>query len=571
MAFEPIPLFPNFIYLPRIVPLVYDDTLSYIEFLYKVLNKLNECIDTLNDIGVDVEELKTAVERLGSLIDGFDGRITDLETNVDTINTAIDGINTAITGINSSIDTLTAADTALGARITALENTINTSIAAAVAQLQSEIGAVSTDVETMQSQVTSNTGRIDALEAATFEAPTESNFNMFVGNFMNLAVLDYEIVKVTDNGSVNDNIQIVDNLIRFFPNSGYNEMALVIHNILPYYGGNPYNNHIFSFGNRYKTSGSSNGVDYCINVPFSSLTGTTPYIASTGYTATRASMQVVQLKRSTTDNNFYDLWIYNRWQGNYGVLTGSNVDFLNLVMVNRSIDATQSTDNIKKYFITCLNSTGKQIEKIIDKKSTGILNTAQSTAAFMDQTVLQDAKDYADSVGTDQWHVSSEDMVLTLDDLVYHEVSDMGGIVEIVPNAELPADCTVDFSACMVSWKHPNTSYTILENNYEEYDWFINIEVTLTGNTAVNTGGDYVYLGFFRNDKNAVPAKKVPLTIHHNVNTGIPVYVDAFYNTVGNVGFRLSFDDTNYDYTNRPVKLYISGYVPLRYITNITT
>ena len=106
MAYVPLnPLnnFPNYIFMPKIVPLAYDDTLSYYEFLCKVLNKLNEVIDFCDQLNINVEELKSAVEVLQSLVTGFDERITALEGDVDTLQTTVSSINDAIETINGAI------------------------------------------------------------------------------------------------------------------------------------------------------------------------------------------------------------------------------------------------------------------------------------------------------------------------------------------------------------------------------------------------------------------------------------------------------------------------------------
>ena len=43
----------------RVLPAVYDDSLSYYEQLTKLVAKLNEAIDSINEIGSGFDELKT--------------------------------------------------------------------------------------------------------------------------------------------------------------------------------------------------------------------------------------------------------------------------------------------------------------------------------------------------------------------------------------------------------------------------------------------------------------------------------------------------------------------------------
>lgn len=56
----------------KVLPLVYDDSLSYLEVLCKIKNKLNEIIDNANNTNETVQELKNAVAKINEWIDNFD-------------------------------------------------------------------------------------------------------------------------------------------------------------------------------------------------------------------------------------------------------------------------------------------------------------------------------------------------------------------------------------------------------------------------------------------------------------------------------------------------------------------
>lgn len=64
-----------------ILPLIYDDTISYYEQLCKFAEKLNELIDTLNNFNVDIENM-------------VDSKLDELKKYVDDENNAQDEINT---------------------------------------------------------------------------------------------------------------------------------------------------------------------------------------------------------------------------------------------------------------------------------------------------------------------------------------------------------------------------------------------------------------------------------------------------------------------------------------------
>ena len=66
-------------YCQKILPLVYDDSLSYIETLCKVSSKLNEVID-------DYNELIDYYNTLPQLLEQITAKLSELDDFVDTIN-----------------------------------------------------------------------------------------------------------------------------------------------------------------------------------------------------------------------------------------------------------------------------------------------------------------------------------------------------------------------------------------------------------------------------------------------------------------------------------------------------
>jgi len=56
----------------KVLPLVYDDSLSYYEILCKVVNYINEIIDSENQIIENVEQLKEELEEVQDWVNNFD-------------------------------------------------------------------------------------------------------------------------------------------------------------------------------------------------------------------------------------------------------------------------------------------------------------------------------------------------------------------------------------------------------------------------------------------------------------------------------------------------------------------
>lgn len=56
----------------KVLPLVYDDSLSYYEVLCKVIAKLNEMIDSMQELNDTVASMKIAIDTIQNWIDNFD-------------------------------------------------------------------------------------------------------------------------------------------------------------------------------------------------------------------------------------------------------------------------------------------------------------------------------------------------------------------------------------------------------------------------------------------------------------------------------------------------------------------
>ena len=56
----------------KVLPLVYDDSLSYYEVLCKVVQKLNEVIDQYALTGETIVEIQKAIAQLQKWVDDFD-------------------------------------------------------------------------------------------------------------------------------------------------------------------------------------------------------------------------------------------------------------------------------------------------------------------------------------------------------------------------------------------------------------------------------------------------------------------------------------------------------------------
>lgn len=88
----------------KVIPLAFDESLSYLEMLCGMLKKVNETIDEVN--------------RLSNIVDNIDVNFDEINNKIDTINNEITTINDNYTNLSNKVDENTNAITQLNERIT---------------------------------------------------------------------------------------------------------------------------------------------------------------------------------------------------------------------------------------------------------------------------------------------------------------------------------------------------------------------------------------------------------------------------------------------------------------------
>lgn len=61
----------------KVLPLVYDDSLSYLEVLYKMKDKLNEMLVELGEFNVHLKEIQDAINQIQQWINTFDTSVIE--------------------------------------------------------------------------------------------------------------------------------------------------------------------------------------------------------------------------------------------------------------------------------------------------------------------------------------------------------------------------------------------------------------------------------------------------------------------------------------------------------------
>ena len=172
----------------KVLPLVYDDSLSYYEVLGKMVVKINEMVDTVNNDTDNVITLKNAFLELQTYVNEFFDDIDQLASYAERAEAAQTAANTsavnaatsASNASQSSLAAMDARDTAVAARQAAQTSANNASTAATNANTkaneaaQSAITAQTAQASASQSATLADTARSAALTAAS-TATTKAN------------------------------------------------------------------------------------------------------------------------------------------------------------------------------------------------------------------------------------------------------------------------------------------------------------------------------------------------------------------------------------------------------------
>lgn len=320
--FNPLVKINNRVCIPKIVPLVYDDVLSYYEMLNKFIVKINEAITALNALGVKVDVLEAAVQELQTAMQQFDTRITTNETNITALQGAVTTINNAIDVINGSLTTLGGKVANNEASITDINNTI-ASIQSSISDILDELTGLPATVEDMEQDISGLDTRVTTLESAAFGdlslSPVPKNFccNMTIFD-----KLQYEIVKPSDyDTTLDDTVKIEYDQFRFRGASNYNQTYLRLKNFCPKLATTEALTLAFIFADTYSEYGQ------CIDTTFgdllsgiSCITGVTNEICVGGATLT--------LNEDDGDHEMYDLNLFVNAQNGSGTYIANSRFYL---------------------------------------------------------------------------------------------------------------------------------------------------------------------------------------------------------------------------------------------------
>lgn len=116
--------------IQKVIPLAFDESLSYLETLLGVLNKLNETIDQVNKMADIVDNIDVNFDKINKEIKAINDKIDEIENHFDdfevAIMSAVDGRIDAI--YNRIVILMNDYQTIFNANLNALRNDLETEI-----------------------------------------------------------------------------------------------------------------------------------------------------------------------------------------------------------------------------------------------------------------------------------------------------------------------------------------------------------------------------------------------------------------------------------------------------------
>lgn len=200
----------------KILPLVYDESLSYYEVLCKLMHKIGELIDMVNELierhlmtyggqwqeNVGYPAYTVVTDENGNIyittkdtpagVELGDSEYYDKLLDMDGINTAITKLKNDVTSLKGRVTALENSSSGLAGRVTTLENTVSSldsridTLEACCTSVQNSISSLTSRVATLETNYTNLNGRMGSAETSIVNlggrvTTTETNVTNLTG------------------------------------------------------------------------------------------------------------------------------------------------------------------------------------------------------------------------------------------------------------------------------------------------------------------------------------------------------------------------------------------------------
>ena len=391
--FNPVHKIINMVCIPKIVPLVYDDVLSYYEMLNKMIGKLNELIDLCNQLGIKVEALEEAVAELQSVISGIDERLDAAEGDIDTLEGNVSDLQTAVEGINTAIETINGSIEVINNYITNNDQNIE-NINSAISDIEDTLNAI--DLTELRQDVTSLDARVTALESAAIgeltPAPVPKNLCIDVTQ---AGPNDVEIIK-DETSHDRDSIKFVDdaadpakNGFSFdYNTTDFNACHLRFYNVCAREMTESSTAYVPTYTIGWLADNYTNMYGYNQGCPIATIRTLAQLLAGVTLDPDDYLIAYLQLVPNADNDSYYDLLVYPQYNGSYHTY---NVIFKELYVFNSSGILTEGMgDPADRWKIQKFKpALQQQVYDLIEKNSADL--GTRMTAAEVDIDALESA------------------------------------------------------------------------------------------------------------------------------------------------------------------------------------
>lgn len=158
----------------KVLPLTYDNSLSYYELLCKVHKLINDIIEVMKEIEQIVEELNQRVDELNERVDLLDEKVTLLESKIVEIENRINEIVSILNTHTELIERLREDVTNIQNQIGAINNqlvTINTNLT----NLTNEVNSLKARVLALENSLSDMNNRLNNLESRVSAVEEKTN------------------------------------------------------------------------------------------------------------------------------------------------------------------------------------------------------------------------------------------------------------------------------------------------------------------------------------------------------------------------------------------------------------
>ena len=394
--FNPVHKIINMVCIPKIVPLVYDDVLSYYELVNKMLIKLNELIDLCNQLGVKVEALEQAVAELQSVISGIDERLEAAEGDIDTLEGNVSDLQTAVEGINTAIETINGSIETINNYITNNDQNIE-NINSAISDIEDTLNTI--DLTQLQQDVTSLDARVSALEDAVIGelTPAPVPKNLCIDLTQGYDEMNVEIVKDEtgkDRDSITYNNTGADPTKYGFSfdynTTDFNACHLRAHNVCIQEMTQDSANYVPTYTIAWLSDRYTNIYGYSLGRAFATIRTLAQLLAGVTLNVGDYQLAYIQMVDSETHPGvYYDLLLYPQYNGEYNTY---NTVFKELYVFNSSGILTEGVQGnyTKRWTLQKYKPAWQQQVFDLIEKNNGDLGT-RMTAAEGDIDALESA------------------------------------------------------------------------------------------------------------------------------------------------------------------------------------